>query len=286
MRAARVVDCVGGKGLDASVALRTLGVDTLALSFVAGSMGRRLVEVLDGYGLKHDLVWLAGETRLAHVIVETRFHRHSHVMTGRLEITPEAATELLARYRTHLAEAGWVTTGGSLPPGLPVSYYRELTEVAREQGVSILIDGQGPPVLAALPARPAVLKMNWKEFTTTFDAPAASLAELVQQVRGVFDREQLPALVVTCGEDGILACTPAGLFRAAGPMQEAVNAAGAGDATSAAVAWRLSLGDTWPEVLAWTTAVGAASVLTECTAECRMADVERLLPQIEVQALG
>lgn len=286
MRASKVVDCVGGKGLDASVALASLGVETLGLSFVAGDIGRRLAEVLDGYGIRHDLVWLEGESRLAHVVVETRFHRHSHVMTGSLEITPAAAAELLQRYRAGLGGAAGVSMGGSLPPGLPVTYYRDMTRVAQDElGVPALIDSHGPSILAALPARPAVIKMNWREFNTTFGLGSETMAELVGQARGVFEREKLPALVITCGEDGILALTPDGVYLARIPAQQAVNAAGAGDATSAAVAWRRSLGEPWPDVLRWTAAIGAASVLTEATAECRPADVERLLPQARVEEI-
>jgi len=42
----------------------------------------------------------------------------------------------------------------------------------------------------------------------------------------------------------------------------------------------LSQGDGWLEALRWAAASGAACVLTEATAEVRLEDVQRLLPQV------
>ncbi|MEW5959850.1 MAG: PfkB family carbohydrate kinase [Chloroflexota bacterium] len=285
MRPNRIIDKVGGKALDASVALRVFGVEVLALSFVAGETGRRLVALLDEYGIRHDLIWLEGESRLSHVIVETRHRRHSHIIAGALPVPAAAAAEFLRKYRTHVSSAAWVIAGGSLPPGAPADYYGTIIEIANQAGAPILIDATGPPVQAALPTPPTILKMNWDEFTQTFGAsPAGALDRLAEQARAVAERYRLPALVLTCGKQGLLACTPEGEFLATAPPQPAVNAAGAGDTVSAALAWRLSIGDGWPATLRWA-AAGAASVLTAGTADCRPADLERILPQTTVQRL-
>jgi len=50
------------------------------------------------------------------------------------------------------------------------------------------------------------------------------------------DREGLPSLVITNEEEGILAITPQGNYLATAPRQEVINATGAGDAISAALA--------------------------------------------------
>ena len=86
--------------------------------------------------------------------------------------------------------------------------------------------------------------------------------------------------MVTCGGDGLLACTPEGNYVARAPEQKAVSAAGAGDVASGTLAWRRSLGDSWRDALVWSAAASAASVLTEATAELRMADAQAILPEV------
>jgi fructose-1-phosphate kinase PfkB-like protein len=157
-----------------------------------------------------------------------------------------------------------------------------MTELAHEAGTPILIDSSGPPVFEAMPVQPTILKMNKEEFDHSFGIQATSVDELMVKAQTVRERERLPALVITCGAEGIVALTPQGSYWAAAPPQQAVNAAGAGDGASAALAWRLSQGDNWPEALRWTAATGAAVVLTEGTADCHPADIERLREQTQV----
>jgi 1-phosphofructokinase family hexose kinase len=285
MRPHKMVESVGGKGFDVSVVLQTLSVENMALGFVAGLAGQQLVKLLDGYGIRHDLVWVTGETRIAHVVVETRRHRHSHLIIDALSVSPEAYQTLLDQYRVYLDQATWAIAGGSLATGVPVSCYRDLVEMAQAARVPILIDGFGPPLLEALSARPTILKMNRDEFAQSFGIHLGSLDNLVVEAQKLREREQLSALVITCGVNGVLALTSEGAYLATTPPQQAVNAAGAGDSVSAALAWRLSRGDDWPEALRWATATGAAVVLTEGTADCNLVDIERILPQTNVQPL-
>lgn len=282
MRAPRFIECAGGKGFDVSVALRGLGQPTTALGFVAGYYGGLLVEVLLRYGIDCDPVWLPGETRLANVIVETARARHSHVMIGALPVSAAGLETLLTRYQAHLQGATWVVAAGSLPPGMPVTFYHTVVTLAHAVGKPVLIDATGAPLLAALGAQPDVVKLNQDEFVDTFGVSSSNLADLAAAAQRVRQEHALPALVLTCGREGILIVTAKEVVQAQAPVQRAVNAAGAGDAASAALVWRRAQGNDWPEALRWAAAVSAASVGTEATAEVRQADVELLLPDVRL----
>ncbi|MCC7353290.1 MAG: hexose kinase [Anaerolineae bacterium] len=284
-RASKTIDCIGGKGLDASVVLRALGAETLGMTFAAGARGRRLVALLDTYGIAHDVVWVDGETRIAHVLVETSRHRHTHITTSGLSISPAAQDEFLRRYRSHVGQADWVIAAGSLPDTLPTGFYQTLAVIAQEVAVPILIDCPGAPTRAAFSAHPAIVKMNRAEFAATFGSAPAAIAALKKEAETVAKREHLAAFVLTCGAEGILAVTEKGAWLASSPLQQEVNAAGAGDAVSAALVWQLTVGDGWPEALRWAAATSAAVVLTEGTADCHKADVTRILAETSVQSL-
>jgi 1-phosphofructokinase family hexose kinase len=272
----KMILSVGGKALDASVVLQTLGVENVALSFTAGATGQQLVNLLDNYGIKHDLVQGEGQTRTANVLVETKYHRHSHITTPGYSVPPEAYQSFIAKCRHYLPDAKWVVAGGSLPSGVPITFYRTLTEMARQHNVPILLDVPGRPLVEALPAKPDIIKINEAEFSQTFNIQFESTPDLITKVRNFREEHQLSTLVLTCGADGIFAFTPDGTYQAVAPPQQAVNAAGAGDSVSAVLPWRLSLGDTWPQTVRRAAATSAAVVLTEGTADVRPADVERI----------
>jgi 1-phosphofructokinase family hexose kinase len=285
MLADHSVDYVGGKGFDVSVALSGLGAPNLAMGVLAGENGRRLEFLLRGYGVPYNLTWVEGETRIAHVIVETIHHRHSHIMTPSYTVSPEDLQVFLSRYRSRVWEADWVIASGSLAAGIEADFYAQVVEIAHQAGVKVLVDSVDEPVRQALPARPDILKQNIEEFRTTFNFSRTELEsrqEILKCARQVMQNYELPVIVITMGSKGLLVVTPQAAYQAACPAQQAISAAGAGDCVSAALVWRLSLGEDWPQALRWAAAAGTAGVLTEGTGELRMADVLRFLPLVLV----
>jgi 1-phosphofructokinase family hexose kinase len=283
MLASRCSDYVGGKGFDVSVALAGLGVESLAMGIVAGENGRRLEFLLHGYGVAHSLTWVNGETRLAHIIVESEHRRHSHIITPGYRLSAADCQLFFSRLRSRVWEADWVAACGSLPPGAEADFYRSVVQIAHQAGVPIIVDCHGEPALLALEAIPAVLKMNATEFSATFGLDKAILTDsqaLLAAMKRVQSSYPGTALVVTCGAAGLLAICPQGVLQVSIPPLIPVSAAGAGDCATAALAWRLSLGEGWSEALRWAGAAGAAGVLTEGTGEVRLEDVLRLLPQV------
>jgi 1-phosphofructokinase family hexose kinase len=285
MRPSRVLECPGGKGLDTSVALQGLGVPNLALALVAGSRGERLREVLNQRAMSYELVWAEGETRIAHVIVESLYHRHTHIITSGFRVSGVAWDRFLEIYSRNAARAEWVVVAGSLAEGAPAEGYHILTTISHQANVPILIDCPGGSIVRALPAKPTVVKMNRREFGETFDVQFSSLPTFALEVSRLRRQRDLASIVITLGSEGVLAVTDEGSFLAMSPLQEEVNAAGAGDGVSAALAWRLSLRDPWPQALRWAAATGAAVVLTEGTAECHLQDVLRIYANTTVRTL-
>ncbi|HTX78313.1 MAG TPA: hexose kinase [Longilinea sp.] len=279
----KAVTSVGGKAFDASVVLSTLGAEQLALGFAAGENGRQLEILLDNYGIPHDLIHVAGETRVAHVVVEIDKHRHSHITTQGYTLDAAGLDAFWQLFRSRLNGVSWVVSGGTLPQGCSVDFYARLTQEARETGAMTLVDTSGEPARQAAESRPAVLKMNQREFAATFDHPAHDMEHLRSAAQEVRQQLSLPALVVTCGAEGILAVTEKGTWVAKSPPQAEVNSAGAGDGVSAALAWQFSQGVMWEGALPWAAATGAAVVLTDGTADCRLEDIHRIRPDVQLQ---
>ena len=283
MRPTRIVLSVGGKALDSALVLKTLGAPVQALSFVAGENGKVLARLLEERNVPAHLIWVGGDTRHTYVIVETRFNRHSQISTSGYTVCETERVAFIEQAKRYAAGASWAVLAGSLPGGAGDLFYRQLIEVLNGQGVKTLLDAYGPPALHALGARPAVIKMNQAEFCGTFKVQVSGLNECEQACRDVMERYQIPSFVLTCGKQGILALTQEGTVHATAPIMKEVNASGSGDAVSAALAYRFSLGDTWEQALRWAAATAAAVVMTEGTAECRMDDVMDILPAVQVR---
>jgi 1-phosphofructokinase family hexose kinase len=283
MRAEEMVESVGGKGLDASVVLQTLGSPNIAISFIAGQTGQMLVKVLDRYQIKHDLVWVDGDTRMANVIVENSYKRHSHIMTPGYMVKEGDCERLLERIGRYATEASFFLVGGSLPFGASENLYFRIIEIGNRFGIKTLIDCSGAPALSAVPARPFIVKMNKDEFSQTFNPEQNWENQVALAIQIVRERYSIENFILTCGADGILALTDEGVYLARAPQLDVVNAAGAGDAVSASLLHQFSRGENWEQALRLAAAVSAAVVLTPGTADCREEEIQTLLPQIIVE---
>lgn len=286
MRTNREVVSVGGKGLDIAQVLAALGAPVQALTFIAGENGRLLERLLSQRGIPVRFVWVEGETRVAYVIVETKVNRHSHITLVGYEVTAAECQHYLENVARLAAGASWALMAGSLPGGAPTDFYRQVIDLLHDNGVKALIDCAGPACRSALSASPDILKMNLSEFGETFGTVPRSQAEWQAAYARFGDEYRIDSMVITMGADGILALTPEGTFRAKGPLLKEVNAAGSGDAVSAALVYYLSTGGGWPEALRRSIAVSGAVVLTEGTADFRPEDVDWLLPKAQVNRFG
>lgn len=286
MRPHKTVLSVGGKGLDTALVLQTIGAPTWAITFAAGKNGEILAGLLADRHVKTETLWVPGETRTANVIVETDLNRHSHITTTGYSLTRSDCDNFLQKLDSITADASWAVMAGSLPKGAPADFYREIIHVLHIKGVKTLIDHHGSALINTLQEQPEIVKMNQEEFLATFKTEVRTLDDWVRVCREQMKKNAIKTLIITCGKEGILAFTSQGVFQTGCSVIKEINAAGAGDAVSAAIVYRLSLGDDWTQALTWAAAISAAVVLTEGTAECNNSDIEYLYPRAWVKKIA
>ena len=148
IRACQSAMGMGGKATDASWILGKMGIPNLALGFAAGANGRLMVRMLEERGSDTDFVWVNGETRLNTIIVCQDGLGQSTFTTSTLEVSPQHILEFNEKYLKSLSLATCLIIGGSLPYGVPPSFYKELLKL-RTTGASRLYSM--PAVLACWP---------------------------------------------------------------------------------------------------------------------------------------
>ena len=241
--------------------------------------------MLKEYGIIPEPIWVNGTNRIAHVIAEKETNIHSHVIVGEVEISDSQKQEFINKFSIRVREAEWVIFAGSIPPTVNDDFYVKLIEIARQAGIPSLIDSQKQYIVEAIKAKPDIVKMNWEEFEWTFDRKADTIDSLIKQGQELKKQRDIASLVITLSKEGILAFTPEGNYLAKAPFQKPVSAAGAGDAVSSTLVWRLSQGDDWRSALVWASSVSAAAVLTERTGDVHLEDVERIRKDVVVSNL-
>jgi 1-phosphofructokinase family hexose kinase len=274
-----------GQGVGAAIVIHELGGDTVALGLKAGLTGDLHGALLDGLGVKHDLVPARGETRTMVVLVDLAVNRQSSISAPTLQATPAHLSQLIGRLEGYAGGAWGLICAGSLPPGLPVDSYAHLLQWARQRGLVTLLDSSGEPLRQGVAGMPHVLKVNQRELAALDPRAPGNIDQLAATLASHLGDWATKALIVTCGEQGTIAVTSEGCYRALPPEVPVVNTAGAGDALAGGIMLARSQGSDWPAALALGTAAGASVVMNEGTAICRRKEVVDLLPRVRVEEL-
>jgi len=281
IRSEQAVPGMGGKATDASWVLGELGYANLALGFAGGRTGRLMEKMLRGRGCRTDFVWVEGETRTNIVIIGGEGQGQSTLAEPGLQVGASGLEKFRGKFKSALKNASCVLIGGRVPPGMDVSIYTELVRSAREAGLPVVFDASGPGLKAGMEGRPTIAKPNIDEIADLYGSPVNTVQDAYKAGRELQEKYGT-ALVITLGKEGALAVLPGRAYSIPVLKIPVVSTAGAGDGVLAGLAAALSEGRSLEDGLRLGFAIAAAVCLTPATADCRRADVERLLPQVEL----
>lgn len=283
-RAVATLEGAAGKAVNVAKVLQALGEPPVAIGFLGGDRGEFLRSVLEARGIECEFVTVAARTRQCVTVIDESAGTHTELVEESQAVEPADFEKLLAVARRRITGCRALVMSGTIAPGGPADLYSRGTRLAAEAGALSVVDAQGAALLAALAARPGLVKPNRAELAATVgrelnDEPAVRRAMRELGERGA------QRVVVTAGQAAALAFDGARFWRIATPQIAAVNPIGSGDAFTAGAVSRLVRGDGLGEACRWGSAAGAANALTAMAGEVNRADVDRLVREVRVEAI-
>lgn len=264
----------GGKGINVSVVLRNLGMDTRALGFLAGFTGRVIALWLEQMSVQNDFIMLP--SGMSRINIKLKTGVETEINGQGPDIPPQALDALFAKL-DRISKGDTLVLAGSIPASLPADVYERILSRLSGRGIRCVVDASGPLLLNVLQYRPFLIKPNEAELSELCGVPLTpgdltgvkSCAARLQE-RGA--RNVLASL----GPNGALLLTEDGKFlhqeAAAGTVR---NSVGAGDSMVAGFLTGLHLTGSYREALRMGAAAGAATAFSDHLATRR--EVEELL---------
>lgn len=162
VRSGRTKTFPGGKGVNVARALKALGIRATPMIAVAGVAGAALAREVRREGLAPVVFVLAGETRTNTTVVD-RNGRVTRVFEPGPFWHREDVTRFKMAFRQRIRGAFAVIFSGSLPPGVPPGFYRDLIRLAKRAKVKTFLDTSGEAFTAGIGAQPFLIKPNRAE---------------------------------------------------------------------------------------------------------------------------
>ena len=175
------------------------------------------------------------------------------------------AADLADTVVAHAGDGQWVVLAGSLPPGVPPSFYADLVRRLRGRTL-VAVDTSEAPLAAlvdALPgSAPDLIKPNAEELASVSGARAADLEKdptaAASAARALLERG-IGTVLLTLGGSGAVLVDRSGAWHATPPPTTVVSTVGAGDCTLFGYVLAALRGLSAPERLALAVAYGSAA---------------------------
>ena len=225
-RATRESIFYGGKGINVSTILNTLGLETTALGFVAGFTGKAIEEGLASLGIHTDFIHLPeGNSRIN---VKVKHGDETEINGQGPVITDEAIEALFAKLDT-LTEDDILVLAGSIPNTLPEDIYEKILARLEEKRIRIAVDATKDLLLNVLKYHPFLIKPNNHELGEMFHTVCKTKDDIEHYAKELQKMGARNVLISMAGDGAVLVTEDGQAYKMPAPKGKLVNAVGAGD---------------------------------------------------------
>lgn len=278
MRCAPLQLDAGGGGINVSKGIRKLGGKSTAVFPSGGATGLRLQSILQEADVDIRAHTVPGETRENFSVTETSTNLQYRFTMPGLELTEKQAEALLSIVAQ--LHPDYLVASGSLPPGLPETYYENVAAFAKRINARFILDTSGAALAAAADEGLYLLKPNLVELSALVGVKKLEMNQVDDAALEIIRQGKCEVVVVSLGPQGALLVTREGFEHIPAPTAEKRSTVGAGDSMVAGMVWALSEGKSFRDMAQIGVACGTAATMNPGTELFHAADVERLLAWI------
>ncbi len=284
MRCGPTLKHPGGGGVNVARVLHRLGANCVALYLAGGVTGARHHKLMNAEQMRCHVMPIAEETRESFSVHETSSGNDFRFVLPGPHVSAaeyEACFEYVAQ---HMPKKFLVISGG-LAPGVPENFYARLTALAKQHGVRVVLDANGPALAEALKVGVYLFKPSLRELRDLTGQALPDVDSQVAAAQRLIQSGQAEVVALSLGEAGAMVVSADQMWQARSIRVNVQTTIGAGDSFLGGMVWSLGRDEDLVKAFQFAMAAGAAALLAPGTSLSQAADVHHLLPRVVVEAI-
>lgn len=271
----------GGKGINVSIVLNNLEIDTTAFGFVAGFTGKQICDMVSEYGIKTDFIQV--DNGFSRINMKLKNIDGTEINGMGPDIS-EQNIRLLVSKIDALSSGDVLVLAGSIPSCISDDIYRRIMERLQGRGVKIVVDATSRLLLNVLEYHPFLIKPNQHELGDIFGVKLESKEEVIPYARKLQDMGAVNVLISMGGKGAVFIDEHGKIYEADAPKGELKNSVGAGDSMVAGFMAGYLQTCNYEDAFRMGVATGSASAFSENLATKR--EISEVLKRVEVTCKG
>lgn len=218
----------GGKGVNVSIILKQLGIDSIALGFIAGFVGEEIERQAKKYGVKTDFIKI--ENQISRINVKITTQSEETAINGKGPLINQSYIELLYKKLDMIKNGDTLVLAGRIPQGVKEEIYEEICKKVDKKEVRIVVDATGDTLVKTLKYHPFLIKPNQYELGEIFGIEISNQDEAIEYAKRL-QQEGAQNVLVSMGSKGAILIDENGKAykRKALNTNKIINTVGAGD---------------------------------------------------------
>lgn len=263
-RTKREVCFYGGKGINVSMVLKNLGIDSVALGFVAGFTGDEIAKGVSDWGIKSDFI--KARNGMSRINVKIKAEDETEINGQGPNIEADEIEKLFEKIDT-ISDGDVLVLAGAIPATLPNDIYEKIMGRLTDKKVEIVVDATGDLLKNVLKYHPFLIKPNNHELGEMFGVVLKTEEEIVTYAKKLQELGARNVLISMAGDGAILITEDGNVHKIGVPTGKVVNSTGAGDSMVAGFVASYFTKHDYLEALKFGTATGSATAFSEGLAE-------------------
>lgn len=254
----------GGKGINVSVILKQLGIESKALGFVAGFTGSAIESGINDQGIMTDFVHL--KEGFSRINVKIKSDEETELNGQGPKIGSDAIEELFCKL-DGLTAGDILVLAGSIPNTLPDDIYEKIICRLDGKGIKFVVDATNALLLNVLKYRPFLIKPNNFELADIFNTELKTTDDIVFYAKKLREQGAENVLVSRAEDGAVLVDANNDVHVISAPHGKVLNSVGAGDSMLAGFLAGFTENNDYNYALKLGTAAGSATAFSEGLAD-------------------
>lgn len=267
----------GGKGINVSIVLSNLGMESTALGFIAGFTGDEIKHQVNALNIKEQFIPV--NNGLSRINVKLRSDEESEINGMGPAIGKEALDEFWRQLGT-MKEGDVIVISGSIPATLPDTIYRDIMKFLEGKGVMIVVDATKDLLVNVLEYHPFLIKPNNFEIGEIFGVDdLRDKKEVAEYAKRLQEKGARNVLVSMAGDGAVLVAEDGTVYETEAPKGTVKNSVGAGDSMVAGFVYGYLTEKNYEKAFYTGVCTGSASAFSDNLATKE--EVESLLAKLQ-----
>ena len=231
----------GGKGINVSLVLAELDLDSTAYGFVAGFTGKAIENGIRNDHIITDFIKL--KDGISRINIKIKAGEETEINGQGPHIT-EMELERLLQKIDRIQGGDTLVLAGSIPNTMPDDVYERMMERIARKKVRFVVDATKKLLVNSLKYKPFLIKPNRQELSEIFDVEVKTEDDIVKYAKELEKMGAQNVLISLGGEGAMLIDENGGKHKAGVLKEKVINTVGSGDSMVAGfVAGYVKTGD-------------------------------------------